>query len=89
MIMARLDGQDRRMNDIYDLLKQQHENIRDLRTDVRRLDDKLDRVDQRVRGLEDKIDSIRVTWSTRLVGSILGTSAVTSGIVAYFVTSIS
>jgi len=89
MIMARLDVQDRRMNDIYDLLKQQHEDLRDLKTDFRRLDDKFDRISQRVRSLEDKIDDIRMTWSTRLVGGILGTSAVTSAIVAYFITSIS
>jgi len=81
---------------IYDLLKQQQseihdlkDDIRDVKTDVRRVDDKFDRLDQRVRKLEDKIDGIRVTWSSRLVGTILGTSAVTSALVAYFIVSIS
>lgn len=48
-----------------------------------RLEDKFDHIDQRVRSLEDKIDGIRVSWSTRLVSSILATSAVTSAVVAY------
>lgn len=80
---------------LYDLLKQQQESlhglkddIRDVKKDFRRLDDKFDRVDQRTRSLEDKLDSVRISWSTRLVSSILATSAVTSAIVAYAITSI-
>jgi len=74
---------------LYELLKRQHEDIRDVKTDIRRLEDKTDHVDQRLRRVETSIDGIRMTWSSRLVAGILGTSAVTSGIVAYFVTSIS
>lgn len=74
---------------IFELLKGQHEDLRDLKQDFRRLDDKFDRMDQRTRKLEDKIDGIRLSWSQKLVGGILATSAVTSAIVAYAVVVIS
>jgi len=54
-----------------------------------RLEDKVDHMDQRLRCVEDQINGIRVTWSTRLVGTILGSSAVTSALVAYFILTIS
>lgn len=74
---------------IYELLKRQHEDLRDLKTDMRRLEDKHDHMDQRLRRVETSIDGIRMTWSSRLVAGILGTSAVTLALVAYFITSIS
>ena len=65
------------------------EDIHELKVDVRDIRQSLNRQDQRIGKLENQIESIRITWSTRLVGGILGTSAVTSAIVAYFVTQIS
>ncbi|MGB0907381.1 MAG: hypothetical protein ACPGVT_07795 [Maricaulaceae bacterium] len=76
------------MDDFHTLLSRQHEDIRDLKMDVRRVDDKLANVDQRLRRVENSVDGIRMSWSSRLVAGILGTSAVTSAAVAYFISSI-
>lgn len=80
---------------IYELVKAQDRNLQliDKRLDqidkrLDRLDDKMDHVDQRLRHVENSIDGIRISWSTRLVSSILGTSAITSAVVAYFISSI-
>ena len=98
---------------IYELLKKQSEDIRELRRDMNQkfdqvekrfnqvdarlngmdqrlvaVEDKLERVSHRVYQLEDKVDGIRISWSTKLVGGILATSASVSAIVAFLMTSI-
>ena len=77
----RLNEQSRRLDDLHDQSKDLKSEIKDVKSEQRDSG-------KRLRSLEDKIDHIRISWSTRLISSILATSAVTSAIVAYVATSI-
>ena len=65
------------------------EEIHEIKQEQREMRQILNRYDQRLGKLENQIESVRITWSTRLVSGILGTSAVTSAIVAFFIIQVS
>ena len=60
MIYELLQAQGRRIDDHHDLLKDTREEMKEMRREQHHQG-------QRLRQVEDKIDGIRITWSTRLV----------------------
>ena len=73
---------------IIELLKVQGRHLDDLSNQMQDMRYEQRDQGQRLRRLENSMDSIRMTWSSRLVAGILGTSAITSAAVAYFISSI-
>ena len=75
----------RQFGEIREEIHEIKQEQRETRHRFDRLSERVEVMDQRLYSMENKINRIHITWSTRLVGGILGTSAITSAIVAYFI----
>ena len=88
MLYELLKTQDRSLQLIDKRLDQIDQRFNQIDKRLDRLEDKVDHMDQRLRRVETSIEGVRISWSKRLAAAILGSSAVTSAIVAYVVSSI-
>ena len=80
-----------RINDseiIIELLKVQGRHLDDLSSQMQDMRYEQRDQGQRLRRVETSIEGVRISWSKRLAAAILGSSAVTSAIVTYVVSSI-
>ena len=78
----------RQFSEIRDDIKEVKRDLRETNQRLGRLEDRVEGINDRVHSFEHKIDGIIISWSTRVVSGILGTSAVSAGAVAYFVANL-